>query len=168
MSVLHDYDMPSLRSRWALKRGLKLILYAFMKKLGLTWGVKDIYTETDAYAVTLVKLDALAKVLPVVGLRDIVEAEKPHLRLELTELGADVHGHVHIGDDRDPYRTRIHIPPLKHRPETWRYDQKWVDGAAPLLEEGELPIWHIDYPWMIGDYIDFLYRWRVKGEKIYG
>jgi len=166
LSVLHDYDMPSIRPRWALKRGLKLILYAFMKKLGLTLGCKDIYAETDAYALALAKLDVLCGIHSVMGLRD--GAASLNTQIELYAMKTEIHRHAHFGNDNDPERKRLWDPPLFQSPETWRYDQKWIKGKAPKLKENELPLWHVDYPWMIGDYIDFLYRWRIKGEKIYG
>ena len=165
MKILIDYD-DSYQSRGgAWRHGWKLIRYAVLSKLGFNPRGDD---EADSYLLTLVRLNALCGVETVVGLRDVVEKAKPYLRGNLSGFKVDVRRHVHIGENSDPNRRRIWDPPLHQSRATWHYDRDYAAGRKPRLEAGELPVFHADYPYLIGDYIRFLYEWKVLGISPYG
>ena len=165
MKVLIDYDNPHQSRGEAWRRGWKLIRYAVMSKLGFNPKGDD---ESDNYLLTLVRLNKLCGVESVIGLRDVVEETKPYLRATLTGFDVDIRRHTHIGPNSDPKRARIWQPPLHQSRATWHYDMDYVAGRKPKLEADELPIFHADYPNLIGDYIRFLYEWKVLGISPYG
>jgi hypothetical protein len=159
MKVLHDYDSGGLGGYYALRRGIKLLIYALKRWLG----VADPGFETDRYLETMLKLDALCGVDSVVGLRDTVIFMNNHLPAMVMGYGAELHNHWHIGEVNDPDRKRFWNPPLNQPNKTWQYEVDWINGKALRLEPGELPIWHADYPYRFSDYVDFLYAWRFGG-----
>lgn len=166
--VLHDWDKPYRSGRWCLRRGLKLILYALSRRfrpLMRLRVVKEIYNELYLYSLTLAKLDRLMEVQAVFGLNTTMIPSFPKAKEELEMLGADVRLHWHI-DDLDPV-VRLWDPPLHQTKETWHYDMDTKAGKMPLLKFNELPIWHVDYPNLISDYIEWLYKVKFEDMKIY-
>lgn len=164
MKVLHDYDQPALSGRYALRRGLDLILYAAAKPLGAHC---PIHHETDRHLETLIKLDHLCGVEPIIGIRHHVYNGKPQARDTCRLYGVDTRRHWHIGEDDDPDRRREWDPPLAQSRNTWHYEERWIAGDPPALRRGELPVWHVDHPHRLPDYIDFLYSWKVLGASPY-
>ena len=164
--ILHDYDEPHLRSYYAIKRGLKLLLYGVCKRLGLRLTIiEPIYNEVREYADTLIKLDKLVGVTSVMGIRDKVQEHYPEIMEELSEYCVDLRTHIHIGDIPDPNRIRTWEPINKLENITsnvWHYDTDYVMGQRPKLKDGEIPIWHIDRPHFLKHYINFLYEVLVE------
>ncbi len=167
MKVLHDMDRPYLGAFPALKRGAMLILYAISRVVRLRFEFMDnIYEEVRENADVLIKLDKLVGVESVVGVRDEICRSYPHIMERLKEYDVDVREHIHIGK-RHLNRKRLWIPPLNQPKETWHYDRDYIDGNKVMLKKGQLPIWHIDRPDRVKDYINFLYSVLVEGEQIY-
>jgi len=164
MKVLHDYDDPHLNWRWAMFLGIKLVVYSFSKLLGFKLGFnEDIHDWLYEHALTLAKLDRLCGVESVFGIQDAVEKRYPDLKNSLVSHGADVRRHIHMGDNyKDPDRKRLWEPPLKQSERTWHYDDDYIAGDTPELAPGELPIWHVDRPYWLPKYIEFLYEKLVE------
>ena len=171
LTVLHDWDNPSVYGRRAILQKMVssfCILTASYLPLLLRFRFfREPYeacrSEKRRYLDTLLKLDTLAGVLPIFGIRDTVLSEYPelanypHLRI-----------HRHIGNPPDPNRTRTWEPPLNQPPYSWRYDSDYVEGKPVSLRSRDTyPIWHVDHPHYLQDYIDFLYSVIIKGERIY-
>lgn len=163
MRVLHDWDHPQINRGWAFRRGRQLLNYAFRSKLG----VPTENNEAFEYLQTLLMLDKLVGVQPVVGLRDIVTTAIPGIRRICEDYGALVHSHHHIGDNSDPNRIRTWDPPLNQGPESWHYDQDYARRRQPKLRPDSLSVFHIDYPWLLPEYIRFLYETLILGRSIY-
>jgi hypothetical protein len=163
LKVLIDYDHPQINRGWAWRRGRQLITYALRRKLGL----EASNDETDDYLQTLIRLNKLCGIETAVGLRDVVEIEKPELRGMLEDSGVEVHSHIHLGENSDPNRQRKWNPPLNQSRATWHYDQDYVAGIHPRLRPGELPCFHADYPYLLSHYIKFLYEWKILGVNPY-
>lgn len=166
MKVLHDYDNVKPFRSYAFRRGLRMVAYAISDKLGL--GLFPMDDELESYMETLIKLDKLVGVEPIVGIRDKVLEAKPHLFQRSQSLGADTRRHFHVGADNDPKRVRGWDPPLTLSRAVHMYDREWVKGTAGKIGKGDVPIWHVDYPHLLPNYIDFLYRWKILGESPYG
>lgn len=163
VKVLFDWDNPDLDYVYALKRGIKLIVFSVCRPLGIRFKyIEEIYTETDRHAKTIAKLNEMLGVETVFGIRDIVSDAKPNVVKYLKDSGQDVRRHVHIGF-RGPDRKRLWFPPLIQSMDTWHYEIQYFNGIRVKLKEGELPIWHIDRPYRLATYIDFIYE--MKGEE---
>lgn len=163
MRILHDWDEPYLGRKDAIFQGIKLILYGICK-----WFMfkpkflKEIYEERKRNLDTIIKLDKLVGINSVIGIRWKVYIHFPTIFKDLEKYDIDVREHIHIGDDKNPYRKREWIPELNQSRNTWHYDRDWIEGNEPKLKDGELPIWHIDYPKILPYYIDFLYEKLIE------
>lgn len=165
MKVLHDWDQPNLSGSYAIKRGIKLIIYGICKGIGVyPKYVEDIYRETDEYAVTLSRLDKLLGVEPIFGIQETVKYEKQEtIDKYLSE--DDVRKHIHIGKASNPNRQRLWEPPLTQSKDTWHYDEDYYNGYEVALKEGELPVFHVDRPYRLQTYIKYLYEHRANLSK---
>jgi hypothetical protein len=162
MRVLHDYDEPHLSAKYAIRRGLKLILYGISKYIGFKIKITEgIYNETRENADTIIKLDKLVGITPILGVRDKVQEYYPDIMDELNKYGVDVRTHIHIGEAPDINRIRTWDPIEgleKISSNVWHYDKDHVLKRRPKLKDGEIPIWHIDRPNWLKFYVDFLYE----------
>jgi hypothetical protein len=160
MKILHDWDDPYLKWKRAALIGFKYLLYSLCTLLGIKLKFNDdIHNELRRYAETLAKLDKLVGVEPIFGIRDLIEEEYPEIKQSLSQYNVDIRKHIHIGEDyKSKDRKRIWKPPLNQPKHTWHYDTDYVKGREPELNPRELPIWHVDKPYYIKDYIDFLYE----------
>jgi len=156
--VLIDWDNPNIGGSWAIRKGLKLIVYGVLKGLGVKSLPKEIERETDDYALMLLRINDMAGVETVVGVRDPVRSVKAETVEKMISLGYDVRRHAHIGEPPDPDRKRIWEPPLSQSPQTWNYDREYVAGNPVELAPDELPIWHVDTPYWAKHYVNFLYN----------
>ena len=157
--VLHDFDNPYLSGKYALRRGCKLILYAFSKKIPLLrrW-VKDVYAETYGNCKTLAALDKLIRLDSRFGLKPEVLEAFPGLDKDLAEMGFQIHKHTHIS--RDDVRWD---PPLDVEKEAWFFDQTFKrDQKIP--EHAKWAVFHADYPYLLPTYIDFLTQTRATSK----
>ena len=128
--------------------------------------------DRRGYLDTLIQLDLLVGVTPVVGIRTEILKTYPHIFMELREKYGDkveYHLHIHNGDDfTDDARTRHWLPELTQSMETWHYDTDlFKHGKLVMLKKGELPIIHVDHVEYLGEYIKYLYRIKFEELKIY-
>lgn len=150
--VLHDFDSPLLSGRYALNRGLKLVVFALSKKLPfLRPIVRDVYTECYEYCLTLARLDKLAGVKSIFGLRKEVEDEFPDLKRKLEGMGFSVHRHTHLSKTNVMWD-----PPLAVDPKYWFFDQRYAAGEVKPEERTEWAVFHADYPYLVNHYASFL------------
>jgi hypothetical protein len=158
IKILHDFDNPHLSGSYALRRGLKLIIYALSKKIPLLrrW-VKEIYAETYSNCRTLATLDKLLGIDSRFGLKDEVLKAFPQLDRELAEMGFHVHRHFHIS--RDDVRWD---PPLDVEKTSWFFDQAF-GRQREIAERAKWAVFHADYPYLLPVYIDFLMQARTIG-----
>ena len=119
--------------------------------------------EKLEYMETLIKLDRIAGITPVFGIRDSVR-ERYGNRIDELEKSyrVDIRRHIHIGENSDPNRRRVWEPPLTQSRETWSFDSLFLQGKKVILKPGELPIFHIDQPRLIKVYIDYLFDERAR------
>jgi hypothetical protein len=164
LKVLFDWDIPDLDPLWAIKRGIRLVLFGCFNLIHIKpWFLKDMYKETDEYAIALTKLNELLDVDMIYGIRDNVLEEKRPLIESFKNSGKDVRRHIHIGK-KGSNRKRLWEPPLNQSMDTWHYDADWEKGKKVLLKEGELPIWHFSAPHRMVNYVDFL-CYNLKEKK---
>ena len=82
IDVLHDFDSPYLSGKYALRRGVQLVLYALSKKIRffrrLTI-VKEVYEETESYAITLAKLSKITGIQAIFGINRNVNLINPEI-----------------------------------------------------------------------------------------
>ena len=171
MKVLHDWDRLEVSGAWARSRGISLLLYALGRKFSFLNRIKymrentaKIEGEKLAYMRTLIKLNKLCGADMIFGIRDIV---KNRYGEEINALrfyyGLDVRRHIHIGENDDPYRIRSWIPPLpKQTNNSWHFDTKFEWGKKVSLKPGELAIFHVDRPFHLALYIDYLFEEMKK------
>jgi len=170
MKVLHDWDRPYISRGWARLRGTSLLLYALSQKAPILYKIpffrkncRKVEEGQIGFMETLVKLDYIAGIKPIFGIRDEVR-ERYSERITLLEktFNLDVRRHIHIGVEPDPTRQRLWDPPLNQPMHTWDFDTRWINGEKVELNPGELPIWHIDNPHHLAHYIDYLYEVKKK------
>ena len=171
MKVLHDWDRVKRSGSWALRRGISLVAYSIARRLPFLNGCHAIMMNTlkidkeqIEYMETLIKLDMIAGVIPIFGIRDEVRARHGERIDELKEIyGVDIRRHIHIGKNKDPNRKRLWEPPLNNQtPTSWHFDVHYMRGEKDELQPGELPIFHIDRPNLISFYIDYLFGEMIK------
>ncbi len=169
LKVLHDWDEPVNGGSWYFLKGIKYMLYGICKFLGFPFLVKDIAEEPKRTAILIAKLDKLTGVHGIFGIRDHVTKTYPDTVDELKSMRMEVRRHIHIGDRPDPNRKRLWDPPLNQPIRTWQYDADYISGSKVLLEEDELPIWHVnqDSSKNFNEYIKFLYNALVLEEDLY-
>lgn len=156
--ILHDFDNPYLSGNYALRRGLKLIIYALSKKIPLLRGwVRDIYAETYSNCKTLAALDKLLGLDSRFGLKPEVLEAFPGLDKELEEMGFHTHRHTHIS--RDDVRWE---PPLGVEKDAWFFDQTF-NRNHEIPEHLRWAVFHADYPHLLPTYMDFLLQARAIG-----
>jgi len=171
LTVLHDWDEYKPLCKRRLYRNitynlrvLACIYFPWFLRFSLfNRSYSDYVKKRRRYFDVLSKLDALAGVKAIFGVRDCVLEKYPELLSH-----PEVRRHIHIGEPPDPNRKRLWIPPLNQPSYTWRYDSKCAKKKVPLLESHDTyPIWHVDNPHLLFDYIEFLYGVIIEGEKIY-
>ena len=99
------------------------------------------------------------------GIGENVQDHYPDIMKKLGEYGVDVRTHIHIGESPDPNRIRTWRPinGLENiSSNVWHYDTDYVLKQKPKLQQGEIPIWHVDRPHFLKYYIDFLYEVLIE------
>ncbi len=181
MKVLHDWDRPFTDLDYSFRRGIYLLLYVASNKFPLLKKIKfinkiveNIQHEKFLYLETLIRLDLLVDIEPVIGIRDIVYKEYFGLLEDyikalnyIYDKKIDFRLHKHIGDKNDENRIRIWEPSLNQSKESWSYDVNYFKDKMTLLNKDELPIFHIDRPYALHRYIDWLYEVLIEKTKIY-
>ena len=172
MKVLHDWDEVSIRVDWSRRRGISLLLYCLANKFPFLKGYKVIMKNTLKiekekldYMETLIKLDLIAGITPIFGIRDKVR-ERHRERIDELEriYKVDIRRHIHIGEPPDPDRKRLWEPPLnKQTTKAIHFDTNFKEGKLIELSPGELPVFHVDYPYDLKVYIDYIYE-KTKEE----
>lgn len=171
MKVLHDWDAIGRSKSWTIRRGISLVVYSIAQRLPFLNGYHAVMMNTlkidkekIQYMETLIKLDMIAGVKPIFGIRDKIRERHGERIDELQEIyGVEVRRHIHIGDNKDPERKRLWEPPLeKQTPNSWHYELEYMRGEEKELQLGELPIFHIDRPNLISVYIDYIFEEMIK------
>jgi hypothetical protein len=170
MKVLHDFDSPFLSGRYALKRGIQLVLYAISKKIKFLRRfevIEEVYNETTQYALTLAKLDKISNVQSFFGIHHNVRNIFPEFSRVVEQYDANVIEHWHElsnGNSISKWN-----PPLHQRKETWHYDLEYKNKGKEVvkLAKDEMPIFHVDYPHLLEYYIDWLYFVLIQKGQIY-
>jgi len=173
LKVLHDWDAIGRSKSWTLRRGLSLVLYSISTRLpflnGYHFVMKNtlkIDKEKINYMETLIKLDMIAGITPIFGIRDKVRARHRERIDELEKkYKVDIRRHIHIGKNDDPDRKRLWEPPLENQTfNSWHFELEYMNGNKRKLQSGELPIFHIDRPNLIWVYIDYIFEELVKND----
>ena len=170
LKVLHDWDHIERSKSWTLRRGISLVVYSIARRLPFLNGYHAVMMNTlkiekemIKYMETLIKLDMIAGVISIFGIRDKIRERHGESIDELQEIyGVEVRRHIHIGENKDPDRKRIWEPPLKQTPNVWHFDLDYMRGKKIELQPGELPTFHVDRPNLVWVYIDFLFDEMIK------
>lgn len=166
MKILHDWDTLRIEGGWARRRGISLLLYwlarrfTFLQKIGwLRRNFERVQYDQMRYMKTLIKLNRIAGVEDIFGIRDQIK-EKHGMEIEELQIkyGLDIRRHIHIGEIPDPERIRVWDPPLTQSKDTWSFDRLWARGKKVELKPGELAIFHVDRPHYLRHYIDYLFE----------
>jgi hypothetical protein len=153
LKVLHDFDNAYPSGNWALKRGMRLILYAASRRLPfLKRFCRDIYNENYDNAFTLLALNDIAGVEGLFGINDRVAATFPNLRKELDSLGARTIRHWHAGLNNPHWEPELNIARSQ-----WWFDQEYAAGKR-TPSAGEWILFHCDYPQLLPAYIRCLHE----------
>ena len=171
LKVLHDWDQVLRSKSWTLRRGISLVVYSLSIRIpflnifhAVLKNKLKIEKEELEYMETLIKLDKIAGIIPVFGIRDNVRERYGDRIDELQKrYNLDIRRHIHIGANNDPNRKRIWEPQLERQtPNSWHFDLKYMQGIKMELQLGELPIFHIDRPNLLSVYIDYLFEEMIK------
>lgn len=127
--------------------------------------------ECRAYLDTLIQLDRLAGVEPIIGIKSTVYDVFPDIEKKLRDRYGelDIRIHVHVIEDfKNENRSRHWIPALNVDKRLWRYDSEFVQkDNLILLKKGEIPNFHVDHPDYLSKYIEWLYRIKFEEMNIY-
>jgi hypothetical protein len=165
LKILHDFDNAYPSGRWALKRGLRLVLYAFSRFLPfLKHFCSDIYRENYDNAFTLLALNDLVGVEGLFGINDRVAAEFLNLRKELGSLGARTIRHWHAGTDAPRWDPELDVSRRQ-----WWFDQEYAAGKRTPSTDDWI-VFHCDYPHLLPAYISCLHElvFGRQADRIYG
>ncbi len=170
MKVLHDWDEIKPRVDWARRRGISLLLYSLANKFPVLKKIKRVAENTRkiedekmGYMETLIRLDYIAGIIPIFGIRPNVMKRYGKEIGALKEVyGIDVRDHLHIGEPPDPDRKRVWIPPLRQTQSSWNFDSDFGQGIRVKLADGELPTFHVDYPYFLAEYVDYIFEEQNK------
>lgn len=170
MKVLHDWDTLKMEGGWARRRGISLLCYCFarrftfLQKIGwLRRNFENVRAEQLRYMETLIKLNRIAGVKCIFGIRDqIKKLHGKDIKILQAKYGVEIRRHVHIGEPPELERIRTWDPPLTQSPDTWHFDRDWVKGKKVVLKPGELAIFHVDFPHYLPHYIDYLFEMIEK------
>ena len=171
MKVLHDWDEIPLRVDWARKRGISLLAYCLANKFPILKKIqvvsensKRIELEKLEYMETLAKLDYIAEIKPIYGIRPNVR-KRYHDDIELfrSDYDLDVRIHTHVGDPPNKNRLRFWFPPLSKNVSR-HFDTEYIAGKRGVAGESEFPVFHVDYPYQLKNYIDYIYE-VMKNDK---
>ena len=170
MNVLHDWDRLVIEGGWVKRRFMSLFLYGLCRKFKFLRKIKylkknaeKVEAEQLSYMVTLIKLNRLCGVTPIFGIRDeIRERHDKEINALAEKYGLDVRRHIHEGNEPEPDRKRLWVPPLTQSMDTWNFDTEWIKGNRIPLKANELPIFHVDRPHYLKHYIAYLYEILIK------
>lgn len=171
MKVLHDWDRLEIKGGWARRRGISLLLYCLVRKFNFLRKIKYLHENAErieaekiAYMETLIKLNKISGVDPIFGIRDIVRAKYgAEIDRLILDHDIDVRRHIHIGENSDPNRIRVWVPPLYGQTRvSWHFDTKFARGEKVVLGPEELPIFHVDRPFHLALYIDYLFGRKLN------
>lgn len=120
--------------------------------------------EKLAYMLTLIKLNTLCGVHQIYGIRRLIRNKySEEINALASKYGVDVRRHIHIGENSDSNRIRMWIPPLYFQTrESWHFDTKFARGEKIVLKPNEMPIFHVDRPFHLALYIDYLFEEMTK------
>ena len=171
IEVLHDWDEIPIRVDWARKRGISLLAYCLANKFPILKKIqvisensKKIELEKLEYMETLAKLDYIAKIKPIYGIRrDVRNRYRDPIEMIRSDYDLDVRLHVHVGEPPDPRRIRLWVPPLSKKVSR-HFDTEYIAGKRGGVDESEIPVFHVDYPYQLKNYIDYIYEEITKGE----
>jgi len=162
--IVHDWDFPLYKRRTCLKRAFWLIVYALF---GRSKRVREkmpkwMLEEKHGYALALIKIDRYFGVNSIFGLTKEVKEHFPLVESEISTLGFEVRDHYHVRQ-REVGRGRWR-PPIEMSGENMVYDRLYsLQGKRELPREGESVVWHVDHPFNLQYYIEFLERCKEKG-----
>jgi hypothetical protein len=164
--VLHDYDNPYPSGRWALERGLKLILYAASKKLPfLRRYCRSVYDECYEHMWTLHQIDSLLGIKSIFGINDDVVKAYPDLQPDvLRGHGLNAVRHWHRSSNEVHWHPELDVPQTN-----WWFDIQYACGQRKPQKD-EWLVFHCDYPHLLPHYVRCLYELVAKrpdesGEK---
>ena len=110
----------------------------------------------------LIALDRLFDIEPLVGITEQVLEAFPNLPNELSEKKVDVCYHYHvkkIGLGKGAW-----VPRLDVKPENMIYDRRYtMYGQKALPMKDDIVVWHVDHPYNLSYYIEFLNRCKEAG-----
>nr|MDO8134654.1 hypothetical protein [Candidatus Njordarchaeum guaymaensis] len=165
VTIVHDFDFPISKRSTCLKRAFWLIISGLLGNR--KWLIKRMPVwfarEKYAFALALAKIDKLHGVNAVFGLTEEVRQVFPELQQLLKGMGFEVRHHYHIA--KKTLGKGAWDPPLEMKPENMIYDRLYsLANREQMPKSGEAVVWHVDHPYNLSKYLEFLER--AKREKL--
>ena len=161
--IVHDFDFPIFKRWTCLKRAFWLIILVLLgNRRGLikqmpVWLAREKY----AFALALAKIDRLYGVKSIFGLTKEVQEAFPELAQMLTEMGFEVRCHYHVA--KTTLGKGAWEPSLQMKPENMIYDRLYSLANRDVMpDRGEAVVWHVDHPYNLHKYLEFLERARQE------
>lgn len=161
LKVLHDYDNPYISGKWAIKRGILLIVFAISRKIPfLRRFCANVYCEAYEYTFTLHALDQLLGISSIFGINDSVEAEFPGLRDKLNRMSAQVARHWHVSEEEVHWDPELNVPSSQ-----WWFDQEYAQRKRSV-DPKDWIVFHCDYPHLLSHYIRCIYALKFDASQL--
>jgi len=162
--VVHDLDFPVYKRSTCLKRAFWLVALGVFGNR--EWLIKHmpiwLAHEKYAFALALAEVDKLYGVKAVFGLTKEVQKVFPDLRKQLEEKGFETRDHSHI--KKKTFGRGVWFPPLQVKPENMIYDRLYtLRGHTTLPARDDVVAWHVDHPFNLDRYLEFLERAKQGG-----
>jgi hypothetical protein len=160
LKVVHDFDNAFPSGRWALKRGLQLVLYALSRKIGfLKRFCEEVYCENYDYAITFRRLDMLLGINAFYGIHNRILPDHPQIKEELQKMGAHVRDHHHDVNEVT-YSPSL---PFEVPRSQWWFDLEYSQGKRGVNPD-EVIEFHCEHPYLLAHYIRCVYEARKLSE----
>jgi len=162
--VVHDLDFPIFKRSTCMKRAFwSIALGLFGNRRWLIRRMPIWFShEKYVYALALARIDKLCGAKAIFGLTREVQELFPDLREKLEKMGFEVRDHYHV---KEKILGRgVWVPPLQMKPENMIYDRLYtLKGRCALPAPDEAVAWHVDHPFNLDRYLEFLDRTKQEG-----
>jgi len=164
VQIIHDWDFPLMKKKSCFKTAMWLLGFTIFGKF--KWFRKKMPQSLLEEKVSCMRmymlLDKMFGVKSIWGVTQEVLEVFPFVLNELQSAGYEVRFHYH--DKTVTSGKGRWVPPMQVSPKNMVYDRKYtLHGKRELPNKDEAVVWHIDHPYNLPWYVEFLERCKKEG-----
>jgi len=123
---------------------------------------KPLLYEKYSHMLALIELDKIFDIKSIWGITKEVSETFPDVVDKIIQNQFEVRSHFHV--KKKELGKGKWVPPLEVNPENMIYDRKYVLNKKKILpKNGEIVVWHVDHPYNLPYYIEFVQRCKKEG-----